>query len=102
MSKVVYGPSITKGGVVKGAQTVQTRPTRNVVQSPFADHIPGLVATRIEASQKGWYAAQALAVLIEAIAVFETGDPDWEKYFDAKDAALRALKAFERWHGKES
>ena len=69
MSKVVYGPSITKN-------------------------------TKIEASQKGWYAARALAELIEAIAVFETGDPDWEKYLDAKDAALRALKAFEGWHGK--
>ena len=105
MSEVVYGPSIAKNGVVKGAQTVQMQPTQNMVQSPFADHIPGLVygpfATRIEASQKGWYAARALAELIEAIAVFETGDPDWDKYLDAKGAALRALKAFEKWHGRE-
>jgi hypothetical protein len=30
--------------IIKGAQTAQTRPTQNVVQSPFADHIPGLHA----------------------------------------------------------
>ena len=74
MSEVVYGPSITENEVVY---------------------------TKIEASQKGWFAVRALAELIEVIAVFETGDPDWGKYLDAKDAALRALKAFERWHGKE-
>jgi len=55
---------------------------------------------RIEASQKGWFAVQALAALVEAIAIFETGDPDWNKYVNAKGAALLALKAFERWHGK--
>lgn len=31
-------------GVVKGAQTAQMQPTQNAVQSPFADHIPGLQA----------------------------------------------------------
>ena len=59
----------------------------------------GAPVIKIEASQKGWFAVLALAALIEAIAAFETGDPDWNKYVNAKIAALHALEAFEVWHG---
>lgn len=55
---------------------------------------------RVEASQKGWLAVRALNALIEAIALFETGDPDWEEYLSAKGETLLALKRFEKWHGQ--
>ena len=35
---------IILGEVIKRAETAQMPPTQNVVQSPFADHIPGLQA----------------------------------------------------------
>lgn len=54
---------------------------------------------RVEASQKGWLAVRALNALIEAVALFETGDPDWEKYLSAKGEVLLALRGFEKWHG---
>ena len=43
-SKAGQGERIALERVIKGAQTAQMRPTQNVVQSPFADHIQGLQA----------------------------------------------------------
>lgn len=57
---------------------------------------------RIEASQKGWLAVRALNALIETIALWETGSPDWGRYLSAKNEILLALEAFERWHGNLS
>lgn len=43
-SKAEQVERVQLGEAIKGAQTAQKPPTRNVVQSPFADHIPGLLA----------------------------------------------------------
>ena len=63
-SKAELVERVQLGQVFEGAQTAQKPPTQNMVQSPFADHIPGLRAQPVQVqpdSQSPVSTAQATA-----------------------------------------